>query len=795
MKYLLIILLLLLSPSIYAADTKVSALADITSPVSGDDMYIVDDPDGTPASKKISISALLGVATDLEPGGALSANTVDSSELVDGSVDLSHMSSQSVDSDNIVNSTIVAADMADADHGDVSWTSNVASVEGVNPNSVALATDTTGNYVATIADAGNSTITVANSGTENAAITLDLTANGVDDTHIDFGTGANQVSAVDIPIALGGGSPTIDQMQEYFDNIGSSGFFLGGALSDGGSGTVDVAAGSGFIRTTNDDNAELQSFKWSASAGIAVADDTTQYVYVDDSGTISLNTNEFLEAPDKILIGVVTDEGAAIESVFQLGVRLEESVGQAGRFMRHVHGIVRNVRVGGLIFGQSGDANRDVTMTTGQLEWGRTSYTMSAFDTSGADTFTTYSANGQEDATASQWPNEQYDNAGTLTTMDNNKWANLFFWLEPNDKIIMVYGRAQFVSEAGAEAEAVPSSSLPTRITETGLLATRFTFQKSANTADIESAFDTLFANAAVSDHGSLAGLSDDDHTQYLLADGTRTLAGAWDMGSQNLTNVDIDSGTLDGITTLQMPSGDIGATGARITKGWFADLEVTNVIVGSITGNAATVSTITGLAPDTATTQATQASITTCVNLVTVGTVTSGNVDAVVSAATTSLAGKSELAIIAEVNTGTDTGRTITPDALAGSYAGTENIQFIVFNPTTAWSTGDGKIGFHVPPSMNGMDLIYIHAEATTAGTTGTSTCQIRNVTQAADMLSTLVSLDTTETGSDTAITPAVIDTDNDDVATNDFIKIDVDAIHTTPAKGLNITMSFRLP
>ena len=41
-------------------------------------------------------------------------------------------------------------------------------------NAVALGTDTTNNYVATIADAGNANITVANSGTETAAITLDV---------------------------------------------------------------------------------------------------------------------------------------------------------------------------------------------------------------------------------------------------------------------------------------------------------------------------------------------------------------------------------------------------------------------------------------------------------------------------------------------------------------------------------------------------------------------------------------------------------------------------------------------
>jgi hypothetical protein len=46
--------------------------------------------------------------------------------------------------------------------------------------------------------------------------------------------------------------------------------------------------------------------------------------------------------------------------------------------------------------------------------------------------------------------------------------------------------------------------------------------------------------------HNTLTGLTTgDDHSQYLLADGTRALAGAWDMGSQALTNVNIDSGDI----------------------------------------------------------------------------------------------------------------------------------------------------------------------------------------------------------------------------------------------------------
>jgi len=36
------------------------------------------------------------------------------------------------------------------------------------------------------------------------------------------------------------------------------------------------------------------------------------------------------------------------------------------------------------------------------------------------------------------------------------------------------------------------------------------------------------FGSGGVTDHGNLTGLSDDDHTQYLLANGTRSLSGNW---------------------------------------------------------------------------------------------------------------------------------------------------------------------------------------------------------------------------------------------------------------------------
>jgi hypothetical protein len=118
--------------------------------------------------------------------------------------------------------------------------------------------------------------------------------------------------------------------------------------------------------------------------------------------------------------------------------------------------------------------------------------------------------------------------------------------------------------------------------------------------------------------------------------------------------------------------------------------------------------------------------------------------------------------------------------------------IEIEVFAPTTSLTTGDGKKYFHIPADLNGMNLTEVHALVITAGTTGVSTIQIANVTDSVDMLSTRITIDSGETGSNTAATPAVIDTTHDDVATNDVIRIDIDGTSTTAPKGLVVTLGF---
>lgn len=162
---------------------------------------------------------------------------------------------------------------------------------------------------------------------------------------------------------------------------------------------------------------------------------------------------------------------------------------------------------------------------------------------------------------------------------------------------------------------------------------------------------------------------------------------------------------------------------------------------------------------------------------------------------ATEAVAGIVEFATVGELDGGYDASRAISPDVIAGSNFGERALEAVVFDFTADNTTGDGLYYFTIPSFMDGMKLVKAHARVITAGTTGTEDIQIANVTKSVDVLSTKITIDTGETGSDTAATPYVINTSNSTVNTDDLVRIDIDAIHTTAAKGLIIRLEYRLP
>lgn len=127
---------------------------------------------------------------------------------------------------------------------------------------------------------------------------------------------------------------------------------------------------------------------------------------------------------------------------------------------------------------------------------------------------------------------------------------------------------------------------------------------------------------------------------------------------------------------------------------------------------------------------------------------------------------------------------------------AGVKTLTFQVVDYTTDVSTGDGQFYWHCPAALAGGNITAIHGFHVTAGTVLTcnvSLTRIRGGTPA-NVLSTKLTIDAGEIGSDTAAIPAVIDADNADLLENDQLRVDVDTTGSTKPKGLIITIEVTL-
>ncbi|MDP3093693.1 MAG: hypothetical protein Q8N16_02920 [bacterium] len=139
-----------------------------------------------------------------------------------------------------------------------------------------------------------------------------------------------------------------------------------------------------------------------------------------------------------------------------------------------------------------------------------------------------------------------------------------------------------------------------------------------------------------------------------------------------------IDPGAPLHVVGTSYITGSLGATGTRVVKGWFTDLEVTNVIAGSITGNAVTV------------TVADEAADTTSFPLF--ATAASGSLGARTNAGLIFNASTAQLqSILVSAATG------FVPDANDGAYLGTTALQFsdlfLAEGGVVNWDNGDATL------------------------------------------------------------------------------------------------------
>lgn len=603
----------------------------------------------------------------------------------------------------------------------------------------------------------------------------------------------NDAVHVSLPVV---GTPTFGNVEDLQRVFHSSGWVEGGVISvnSGDSTNIDVSAGDGVLRISDSVTAQIVFFDWAAITNQDITTNTARYIGVEyNSGSpqVVIHTSYDWNFTTDFPLGNVVNEDGTIHienSPFEVGNHADL---MNQRLFQTLPRVRDNV-LGGLIVGETG--TRNVTMSAGAMWDGLSRFPISALDTSVSGGFDTYSAGGKEATDATQWPNEQYDNAGTLTTMTNNRWANLYWYLELDGGLIMVYGTAQYTSAAIAGEESLPTT-LPTRVTVQSRLIARFIFQKSASTAfEKLSAFTTQFSTTGVTDHGNLAGLADNDHSFYDHAN-VQAYAGA----SLAL----VDGLITPPATPYVLVTSETGATD-----------NFAGISAGSNAGDTVRFTNTSG---DTITVQheggeaaGTQRLFTRDGNDVVLDDVLHHWIEfTFISSlgwfetdrsvpATLTAQGFVELATAAEINTSTDATRAMSPGAFSDSNYGIRYPLLTIVAPTASVETGTNLVYFHIPPGLNGMELMYAHGEHATAGTGSGSTVSTIDINKnGATMLATKLTIDEDETGSDTAAAAVAFNTDGSEVvATNDVVSADVDGlVSATAPLGLVVTLGFRIP
>lgn len=330
-------------------------------------------------------------------------------------------------------------------------------------------------------------------------------------------------STVDISTLIGEGS--------------TMGVMEGGKLSVSGVLEVGISAGFGYLEI------EPQSYKrydWSTTT-LTVPVSSVLYIYIDSTDTLQSS----LSSPDtryNILLGRVVTDATDILFVENTGQLAEHATNLIEDFNRKALGAVYHT---GSTVTENNIDPFHLDVSSGQYYLSANKILLSG----GTDiNFISYYRDGSGDwilNTTNTVNNSQYDdNSGALQSITAGYYVKHSLYAVgsgPYEKYMLVYAQTEWSTLLLAQQSELPLP--PTYFNESIVPIAAIIVQEGAvsitQIRDIRPtiAFRSEGINAA-SEHGSLLGLADDDHTQYLLTNGGRTLTGNLNLGNNSITNI-----------------------------------------------------------------------------------------------------------------------------------------------------------------------------------------------------------------------------------------------------------------
>lgn len=362
----------------------------------------------------------------------------------------------------------------------------------------------------------------------------ELSQDGV--TYVEIGYLPHDAKYVIIPDGIG--TPTYDDLQDFLNMTSSAGRLTGGVITAHDAGVdakLNISELEGMIFTDTTLGSTIIYFKKAAQDEITptgLTDLAVNWIYMDyDGGALTYKatvTRSNINDYSMFVIGRVWVNGNNIE-IQETGYSIYNRDRRAHNRLILKYGGMEWISGG--ILSAHGTALR---LACDAGSWYVANY---AYATDAADTFYVWYKTGGGAWTKSAELSlfsaifdggsstvfECYQDGTSLGAL-NSKYGVYWVFLCPEGDLYVVLGDATYANIGAAQAATIPASLPPYCVNWASLIGRVICYDGAAAFYSVESALTMPFTLSAVVDHGSLAGLADDDHTQYVLADGTRAI-------------------------------------------------------------------------------------------------------------------------------------------------------------------------------------------------------------------------------------------------------------------------------
>lgn len=449
----------------------------------------------------------------------------------------------------IVNSTVSVGDAIVVEDGGTVKSSAGFVLDGFDRglivNNVGAAPNIESSFV-TIINSGTLDLLVDHAGTTgffNGSMSKDKTTINNDPDMSIFYSNNGEKGVISLgPLFLGNTQDTITNVTDLIQIATPTGVLEGGVLSASVNPLdVDISAGFGYLQD-NVNNKALR-VEWIATT-LTLPDDSNSYIFVNNSGVVTSS----LSVPDfeaNILLGRVRTSGGIISFISKIPLFGEHLATNLDSFLRDALGPI--YQSGSLVTENATPHQLDVS--SGQYLFSRLHFTPTGGSSVTFSEFFHSAGSFVENTGVTTVDNTQFDDGTNLTALSSGFYTKHTLYVGGDgteEEYKLVYGQEEFATLVEVEAAGIPTP--PTFFTDIITpLAAIIVQEGASNIVEIIDIRPRIGFQApsltAVSDHGNLLGLGDDDHLQYLLVNGTRAMSGNLNMGTNDITNVDLVDG------------------------------------------------------------------------------------------------------------------------------------------------------------------------------------------------------------------------------------------------------------